>query len=150
MLNKFMTIIMSILAAVFAITLFSIAIMFISFSRNEGGEEYEKHWVCNDCNISFTSNDQRFPYIPNSYPGEIKVNNKAYNVIICVDDNSFAIEADGTPYHDEEDILTSDYQTIASGDTIYNGFNYIIQINDVQDKEFEYLMSQTLVFTKIE
>lgn len=150
MSNKFVVKIMIALATVFAITLISIAIIFIVFSRNKCGEEFKKLWYYDDFKISFISDDQRFPYIANSYSGKIESIKDVINVTVSVDENTFTIGIDGDIYYDSKGMPCSDFYTIASGNSYYNGFNYIVWIDNVQDQEFEYLMSQALVFTRIE
>lgn len=131
------------------IILFAYTIIDI-FNRNKGGEEYAKKWACDDFKITFTSYEEKFPLTPSYYYGQIEINNETQNIVIKTDSDFISIGTEGELYYDSMEMPCRDFYPIASGNAYYNGFNYIVQINDVQDEEFEYLMSQTLLFSRIE
>lgn len=120
------------------------------FNRNKGGEEYAKKWACDEFKITFTSYEERFPFIPSCYNGQIEINNETQNIVIKTDSDFISIGTEGELYYDSMEMPCRDFYPIASGTAYYNGFNYIVRINSVEDKEFEYLMSQVLIFSRIE
>lgn len=119
-------------------------------NRSRSGEEYAKKWVCDDFKITFMSFEEKFPHTPNRYSAQIEINNEPRDVIINTNSDTFTIGTEGEIYYDSKGMPCADFYTIASGNAYYNGFNYIVRINSVQDKEFEYLMSQVLIFSRIE
>lgn len=126
-------------------------IIFDIFDRNKGGEEYAKKWACDDFKITFTSYEERFPFTPpNYYYGQIEFNNETQNIVIQTDYESISIGTEGELYYDSMEMPCRDFYPIASGTAHYNGFKYIVKINDVQNEKYDYLMSQTLVFSRIE
>lgn len=145
-----------IILIIFVIVIFSILcgilIVYI-LTPSKHGVEYEKNWSCKDFDISFNSNDEKFPYVPNVYDGVITIDDKAYEIKVIVDYSGFAFGTYGVPYTevigvDEEVVETSDFITIASGEYKYDGFNFIVTIDNVKEDRFKYLSDKKLVFTE--
>lgn len=126
---------------------------YFTFSRNRSGDEYKINWRSDKYDITFTSLDEHFPYISNFYDGKVLLNKKYIDLTVFVDDSEISFGFFGEPYTEyigsaDEPYDTSDFKPAVSGNFTYDGVSFIVSVNKIYDKRFDFLNDKTIVFFK--
>lgn len=119
-----------------------------SLHPNRNGPEFEKQWECDKYQISFVSDDEKFPFFHNDYRGSIRMDGTIIKIIVYVGNGEFMI---GNYEHEQEYYGEEvDFIEYATGTYSYSRLSHtlVVEIDSTND-DYSFLRSKELIFNEI-